>query len=230
MQTDPLKWRTTTVLAISSIDGGNSDTRTGGSAPLVTYKCSVSSGHVLTVSGTGYTQGFLTCTLSRLGKNPGEDRDTIWSATRIVNKPRLDGSGNWSVQIPVQDKATHLLLCHSSKEGNVYAEVVITDVAAFLPGSERGRLVFTTPPPSFGSSLVTANGSVLNADNPVNCSLTPIACDTGAQSGKPYIQPASWTDADHTMWTVSFVGRFRGCYLLEAMAASEGTISVSGSV
>jgi hypothetical protein len=174
--------------------------------------------------------------LSRLGKTDAEKNVSVWSVTRLVNKPLLNGTGNWSVTFPVEDKATYLLLCHSYEDGtkNDYAEVTITDVAA-ASGPLQIFLSFTSPPPSFTTTSITANGSVLYPDNQVTCTLTPIDCNNGAAKSKAAVQLGNWTNnPTDTLWSVAFTrpmgNPFLGCYLLEATAGSEGTISVSGSV
>jgi len=241
MKTDPLNWMTTVMttapLKITCVNGTPVTEPKPPDAGFVTIpsiSVKVGSDKQLTVQGTGFTAGLLCCALVRHGmskrEKPGE---TIWRVTRFVNSTSKDGS--WTVKFDVQDRACYLLSCHSFKDGdarneNAYVEVKIAHVSA----SPHPRLAFTNH--GFSATVIGAQGTVLNANNPVSCTLTPIDCSTGIATGGP-VQNAGATFTNpptNTIWQVEFFPppptRYSGCYLLEAAAASEGTISTSGQV
>jgi hypothetical protein len=194
----------------------------------------------LIVQGTGFTKP-LCCSLVRLGTAPAQEEvETIFHVTRFVNKP-ADKNGTWRVIFPVASSAVYLFTCHSFQKGlprrdNAYLEIKVNP----RPGKHGGgtRLIFTDGTPTFAANSISATGSVQYADNNVYCSLTQVDCTTGAQIGKGKTLPAEWMDQPNdTLWSNSFAPgafglvNFRGkCFLYEAHAAGEGTISASGSV
>jgi hypothetical protein len=180
------------------------------------------------VAGTGVT-GVLNCTVVRLGrKDTTEANETIWTSVRFIQKT----FGSWSIAVDLPHPGNYLLVCHSSDDGTVndtaYVEVINPPPSGDSPMNPLLAVIDSR----FTGALISARGTVLNANNPVACNLTPIDCLLGTKIGGSTPLNATFTDSTH--WSVSFTPpagtTFAGCYLLEATAPFEGTVSVSGDV
>jgi len=190
----------------------------------------------LTIQGTGFTpqrgsQDALCCTLVRSGKNRKEAMETIWMTALFAHNCNKGEKDQWTVIFDVLDAATYLFTCHAFENGDAQVMIKIDKVENNDRLDPQPLLAFKPSFPTFTTSKIIAKGTVLNADNQVNCSLTPINCNTGVSTGKTGDQIAIWTNPPtDTAWSAEFDGSFSGCYLLQASAASEGTISASGQV
>ena len=194
-------------------------TRAGKKLTISSVEVQVDNTGELIVEGKGFSKGPLYCTLVCLC----EKEVTVRRTTRVIWKPKKDDT--WNVMFQVKEAGASLLSCHSVADGNAHAEVIIKEVPR-----ARFELALTTY--HFTAAQIWATGTVFNAYNPVTCTLTHVDCSTGVATGAPQQAGATFNNA--TTWGVSFAplggGNFSGCYLLEATAASEGTVSTGGNI
>jgi hypothetical protein len=233
MKTDPLNGRTTAMATLQITDVSTDVRNFGGPTPTGTGLPSVTvtlgKEHKLTVMGNG-PDGVVCCTLVRLGRKDKDEKsnETISRTTRFA---KSSATGGWTVNFEVKHLATYLVACHSGAE-NDYANVVANQTQ----NSDSFKKFLSMDPTSFTSAKITAIGTVFYANNPVTCTLTPIALDGTNKSGAPASsQTATATFTDSSDWKVSFAPlppdtTYSGSYLLEATAANEGTVSATGDV
>jgi hypothetical protein len=157
-----------------------------------------------------------------------------------------DEKGNWEVKFNVDGGGTYSVTCRSksdpSDRDSVQFTVTLTENRAISKGGASPRsqrfkpyLAFDPNPnqPHGNALYVAASGSVLDGQDSVTCTLTPINSDgtTDNTRGSPQSNPAFMNG---TSWTVFFMpppsdpgtppNLYVGLYSLEATAPNEGSI------
>jgi hypothetical protein len=175
----------------------------------------------------------LSFSLVRFGRTDvTEDYETTWKLTRFINQ----ATPGMTVRLDLPHPGRYVLSCHSYSPSSTSAKPEVLYVEVINPppsGSATIRGLLNITRSCFGQNLIWAKGQVINADDTVTCTLTPIDCVTGESTGSG--PPASQTPAliqtpgqPGATWTACFPGPFSGCYLLEATAPNEGSVSVTG--
>jgi hypothetical protein len=173
--------------------------------------------------------------LIRFGKVDNSERDeSNWRATQFVR------SRDTSITLSVPHPGTYLLACYSEADGLAYVEVI--NPAPRDPPSALSNILALTHS-NFSSTAISANGTVLNANNPVTCTLNPVGADgTSPDPGGGDLRQTQTALATVTgsTWAVAFAplpspGTQNptfptGSYVLEATAPNEGTVSSTGDV
>jgi hypothetical protein len=218
------------MVKINSIEGGKGFTITE-REPLRVFSLDVDNTHELRVSGEEFTQGPMFCTLTRLGKNTllANETETIWTVTYTRINP--SSGGDWEFKFIVKDPATYLVLCHSADGQDKYAKVKIGNIDPLVAKTDLISPLLAFTDYTFGASSIVAHGTVQIPDNPVSCYLTQIDYSSNRRMSKPVPQPGNTSGL---IWSVTYDSSITtinsgNCYLLEATAGYEGTISVSGT-
>jgi hypothetical protein len=213
------------MLEIWSVDGGNNDTEKTGTAPIRKFTCSVDDNHVLQIGVAGFDKTkvgnskVLYCILIGL-----DNAIRVFTPQGPVNIP---ATPIWNIDFEGVDNGTYLIACHSSDDGNDYAEVaIVPPVSSSVSSSKKNLLAFDPAFPIFGGNKITAQGTVLEAGNTVKCTINPMNCDSGVIGHQATEQDAGWLDQQQTHWRVEFDNKI-GCYQLHC-ANSEGDLYAHG--